>query len=340
MNRGGVETWLMHVLRHIDREKFHLDFLVHTDQPAAYDAELLALGSRILCLAQTFQDFEVIVVDDASREDSAVVVSSYADPRLTLVRHERNRGECPARNTGVAHSRGEWIVTTDSDDALLPGCLSAMRKHIEGAPVSARRLGFMYSMGNGSTAPHPAPQYALLDYVGWLRFINTRDDTNILWCTSRSTFDSVRFPDSTVTPLEWGFAFAKRFETLLVPEILASIYVDADNRLTASRAPRDEERTLTRANDYVASATRMLQEHGSALRDYAPRYHETILRELTVSYFTIGRRREGLRHAAAYLNQCGLTTAGLASIGLAAVSPKAFLDLRDRRDFRRAMNPS
>jgi glycosyltransferase involved in cell wall biosynthesis len=48
MNRGGVETWLMHVLRHTDREKFHLDFLVHTDQPAAYDAELLALGSRIL----------------------------------------------------------------------------------------------------------------------------------------------------------------------------------------------------------------------------------------------------------------------------------------------------
>jgi glycosyltransferase involved in cell wall biosynthesis len=48
MNRGGVETWLMHVLRHIDRERFHMDFLVHTDQPAAYDAEILALGSRIL----------------------------------------------------------------------------------------------------------------------------------------------------------------------------------------------------------------------------------------------------------------------------------------------------
>jgi glycosyltransferase involved in cell wall biosynthesis len=48
MNRGGVETWLMHLLRHIDRERFQMDFLVHTDQPAAYDAELLALGSKIL----------------------------------------------------------------------------------------------------------------------------------------------------------------------------------------------------------------------------------------------------------------------------------------------------
>ena len=48
MNRGGVETWLMHVLRHVDRESFQTDFLVHTDQPAVYDSEVLALGSRIL----------------------------------------------------------------------------------------------------------------------------------------------------------------------------------------------------------------------------------------------------------------------------------------------------
>src|SRR5690242_17062784 len=48
MNRGGVETWLMHLLRHVDRKQFQMDFLVHTDKPAAYDAEILSLGSRIL----------------------------------------------------------------------------------------------------------------------------------------------------------------------------------------------------------------------------------------------------------------------------------------------------
>jgi glycosyltransferase involved in cell wall biosynthesis len=49
MNRGGVETWLMHVLRRIDRRRLQMDFLVHTEQPAAYDAEIEALGSRIFC---------------------------------------------------------------------------------------------------------------------------------------------------------------------------------------------------------------------------------------------------------------------------------------------------
>lgn len=51
MNRGGVETWLMHVLRHIDREQYRMDFLVHTTQPCAYDDEIRSLGSRIIpCL--------------------------------------------------------------------------------------------------------------------------------------------------------------------------------------------------------------------------------------------------------------------------------------------------
>jgi glycosyltransferase involved in cell wall biosynthesis len=48
MNRGGTETWLMHILRHIDRERFHFDFLVHESKPGAYDAEAQRLGARII----------------------------------------------------------------------------------------------------------------------------------------------------------------------------------------------------------------------------------------------------------------------------------------------------
>lgn len=51
MNRGGIETWLMHILRHIDRDRFQMDFLVHADCPCAYDNEIRTLGSRIIpCL--------------------------------------------------------------------------------------------------------------------------------------------------------------------------------------------------------------------------------------------------------------------------------------------------
>lgn len=48
MNRGGIETWLMHILRHIDRDCFQMDFLVHTNQPCAYDEEIRNLGSQVI----------------------------------------------------------------------------------------------------------------------------------------------------------------------------------------------------------------------------------------------------------------------------------------------------
>ena len=48
MNRCGVETWLMHVLRHIDRDRFRMDFLVPTTDPCAYDEEIRSLGSHII----------------------------------------------------------------------------------------------------------------------------------------------------------------------------------------------------------------------------------------------------------------------------------------------------
>ncbi|MBW4644533.1 MAG: glycosyltransferase [Goleter apudmare HA4340-LM2] len=51
MNRGEVQTWLMYILRHIDRKYFQMDFLVHTIQPCAYDEEIFGLGSQIIpCL--------------------------------------------------------------------------------------------------------------------------------------------------------------------------------------------------------------------------------------------------------------------------------------------------
>ena len=48
MNRGGIETWLMHVLRHIDRKRFAMDFLVHTSETCILDSEIEALGAKII----------------------------------------------------------------------------------------------------------------------------------------------------------------------------------------------------------------------------------------------------------------------------------------------------
>jgi len=71
-------------------------------------------------LAQTFPDFELIIIDDGSTDDTKEVVSRFDDNRIKYIRHEKNRGYCVALNTGVKASRGEYIAFLDSDDEYLP----------------------------------------------------------------------------------------------------------------------------------------------------------------------------------------------------------------------------
>src|SRR5690242_3347165 len=69
---------------------------------------------------QGFDDLEIIVVDDASRDNIETVIGRINDPRLVYIRHDRNKGGAAARNTAIARARGEYIAFLDSDDRWLP----------------------------------------------------------------------------------------------------------------------------------------------------------------------------------------------------------------------------
>jgi len=72
-------------------------------------------------LAQSWTHWELIVVDDASPDDSvSSMVSEFADPRMRCIRHERNQGAPAARNTGIRAAKGKYIALLDSDDEWLP----------------------------------------------------------------------------------------------------------------------------------------------------------------------------------------------------------------------------
>jgi glycosyltransferase involved in cell wall biosynthesis len=69
--------------------------------------------------AQTFQDFEVVIVDDASGDGLRQAVQRY-DWRVSLIRLDKRRGAAGARNAAIPHTRAEWIAFLDSDDEWLP----------------------------------------------------------------------------------------------------------------------------------------------------------------------------------------------------------------------------
>ena len=75
-------------------------------------------------MAQTFADYEVIIVDDGSTDHTQEVVAAQRDSRVRSLRHEASMGPCAARNTGIDNARGEYVAFLDDDDEWLPSKLA------------------------------------------------------------------------------------------------------------------------------------------------------------------------------------------------------------------------
>lgn len=92
-------------------------------------------------LAQTVQDFELLVIDDGSTDGTRDVVRSFHDERIRLLCHESNRGVASARNAGLDAARGDYLAFLDSDDVALPERLAEqvafLDRHPDHAAVGA-----------------------------------------------------------------------------------------------------------------------------------------------------------------------------------------------------------
>jgi len=83
---------------------------------------------------QSYKNFEIIVVDDASSDDLARALAGFADSRLQCISHPSNRGAAAARNTGVAVARGEFVAFLDSDDIWFADKLTQQIAAMRGQP--------------------------------------------------------------------------------------------------------------------------------------------------------------------------------------------------------------
>jgi glycosyltransferase involved in cell wall biosynthesis len=260
-------------------------------------------------LRQTFSDWEAIIVDDGSTDDTAGVVEDYRarDNRLCLIRTPHNFGTAAARNLGMLQSRGEYIAFLDADDIWLPAKLEkqqqllAARSDCEACYTQFELVDDFCEITDGWRelsrifSHNPVNAFALArgNYIGG-------SASGVLM--RRSLIKTVGLFNETMRgseDLDYWYRIALRGQFCLVPEVLVKIRRRSETRISSA------ERNLHGALDFVRNA-----------RFIAPKYHLRMLSELEIEarlmlwslqffrkvgmaplLFLLGRQHQPLRRA-------------------------------------------
>jgi glycosyltransferase involved in cell wall biosynthesis/ubiquinone/menaquinone biosynthesis C-methylase UbiE len=248
------------------------------------------------CLSQTFTNFELLITDDASSDDSVAVASYYTDSRIRIFRHKQNLGPCPARNTAIDHARGKWCVMVDSDFALLPDALENLFVRTQRAALQIGNLASSCQWDTGKITPFPRVSDIPLDFRGYLQWAESVMVSEKLECIRRQVFETIRYPQGRAWEFEFHLNLAYRWLVQISPEVLVNVYTDAPNRITAAGGTSAMQRILDDAPNKFASMEKILRNYGHAMREYAPKLYNYTLVLVGHLAFLNGQRIKGLRY--------------------------------------------
>lgn len=175
-------------------------------------------------VAQTMAEIELVVVDDASGDETAEVVRSFGDPRVRLVQNEVNLGLSASRNVGIAAARGDYIGFLDDDDEWLPEKSSKQAAALDAAPaeVGAAWCFQAWQLGDQErvkSIPLDGDVYRKLEKVdvAMMQALLVR----------RAVFDVVPPFDPELPMYDdygWTLHLARAFRLVTVPEVLVRMH--------------------------------------------------------------------------------------------------------------------
>jgi len=261
---------------------------------------------------QTFKDFEWIVIDDGSTDNTQEVIRSFKDPRIVYVRLPENRGVNAARNRGIAESKSPYLVFLDSDDELVPEALELIAqewKHLNDEEVGV--IGFRCKVPEtGCIIGHMEGERLKLQYKDIICENLVKGE--FLMTARREVFLNLRFPEEIkgLEALLW-WNIAKKWKYLFINQPLR-IYHRTPGQLTGV------ESAIRRADSLAEGYDRLIKEHREACLAYCPAQYGYYLVVAALYHALVGHRKKaisnilkGLRYSPKKTETLGLLATAL-----------------------------
>jgi glycosyltransferase involved in cell wall biosynthesis len=213
--------------------------------------------------SQTFQDLEIIVIDDASGDDTAEVVASIQDPRIRYVRHDARKHVSETRNTGIRKASGDFVAFLDDDDAWLP---TKVDKQLSAFASDGEGLGAVYTdftridreTGRVLGDVRADPSLSVPEQLRARNFIGTASSVMV----RRACFADVGLFDPAIEfgeDYDMWIRLAENYRLAGVPESLVHAFVHR-SALSRERSAR------------LRGLTRLLQKHATFFEADRPNY--------------------------------------------------------------------
>jgi len=203
-------------------------------------------------LNQTYQDWELIVADDGSTDETRDYLAGVRDPRVRPLFLDHTGNAARARNAGVASARGSWIAFLDSDDVWLPEKLTLqLRAHADRPACrwSCTCLGFIDANGGPASQRSGPPYYPHSGWILELLLTFTAAAATQTMIVAKTLFDEIGGFDPALVPREdydLALRLAARNEIHTLPETLTLVRQHSGRTTSLSRVA-----DLYRCNELV-----------------------------------------------------------------------------------------
>ena len=236
-----------------------------------------SLGRAVAsALAQSIPPLEIIVVDDASSDESTA--EALRDPRLRVIRHAVRAGPAAARNTGIANARGKWVAFLDSDDEWAPRKLELQLATLRSSSsqMQACTTGYTIVDQRYGTTRTFLPERSHISAEGLLWGCVLSPGSTLM--AARRVFNEVAMFDERLQRLEdwdWLMRFSRHHTLAFVSRPMATIYknsnpssADVLNAITLLRRVHgDYWNSRSRLNGRKFESSLLLEEAAAAYYD-------------------------------------------------------------------------